>query len=479
MLSWRSFFCVSLVLCSAICADAQEHLARLRTAQQLQSPITLDDSPPKQTESKIRPVVPLIEPKPVQPARNLLTLPRPSMEEAEPKIVAADLSQPAYSLPSFIQMAIENHPTLKSAGARIKVAEYEALQAGLAPNPKLGLFADEVGNEDDPGLIGVYLQRNIIRGNKLCLSREIKNREATVREIELQQQAIRIETDVTTAYYRVLISQKKSELTRQLFESQTKAVQQSRALYEAGETPRTDLLQTELQTQKTNMLLQKNEVELQNAWRQLLVMTGADELEWQPLSGSLDPFTESVSFEEILSKIFDLSPQLRVALAEVQRVQATIHREIAATVPDYQTQLTVGKDSTTEHFFAGVQLQIPLMVCDRNQGNIAAAKSRLVEAVNNVETIKRRIRQRLTQQFEKYQSAQVRTNLYQTQLIPQARKNLELLKLGYPEEVEFLQVLSAQQSIVELTLEYLDSLNDFWASRLRMEGLLLEESLEK
>ena len=99
----------------------------LRTAQQLQSPITLDDSPPKQTESKIRPVVPLIEPKliqpePVQPARNLLTLPRPSMEEAEPKIVAADLSQPAYSLPSFIQMAIENHPTLKSAGARIKVA---------------------------------------------------------------------------------------------------------------------------------------------------------------------------------------------------------------------------------------------------------------------------------------------------------------------------------------------------------------------
>ena len=406
----------------------------------------------------------------VQPGRVTQAEPMPAAKLAESNVSG-------YLLDQLIEQAMFNHPAIGAATARIDAAQQEALQAGLYPNPQLGLIADEVGNDDDPGLIGVYLQRNIIRGQKLQWSREVKNREVRVLENQLQAAAIRIETDVRSAFYRVVIAQKKLKLTRQLFESQKQALEQAKKLFEAGETPKTDLLQTELQAQQTNVLIGQTEVELQNAWRKLTVVVGNTNLPYAELKGSLDEVVETIQFDTMLARIIELSPELKSAHAEVDRVKATIQRAIAETVPNYQTQVRVGKDSSSEHFFAGVQLQVPLMICDRNQGNIAAAKSRLVEANNEVERIKRQLAQRLTDQFQVYQAAAVKTELYHSRLLPQARRNLELLTSGYPEEVEFLQVLSAQQTIVQFTLEYLDSLNNLWASRLSIEGLLLDESL--
>ena len=75
----------------------------------------------------------------------------------------------------FELLAIENHPTLNASAARVLTARYEALQAGLHPNPRLGLFVDEAGNDGDLGLWGAFLQRTHVRGNKLALGQAIKN----------------------------------------------------------------------------------------------------------------------------------------------------------------------------------------------------------------------------------------------------------------------------------------------------------------
>ncbi|MFK7767641.1 MAG: TolC family protein [Mariniblastus sp.] len=407
-----------------------------------------------------------------------------------PKAPTAELASPPANEPFtpdttqatlefFEQKGIQNHPTLNALVAQIRATQQEGVQAGLAPNPKLGLFIDEMGNENDTGLWGAYLQRNVIRGNKLGLSREIKNREAVVIEHELGEQVLRVKTDIRTAFYQLLIAQQKYELAYQLYESQKNAIEKSKQLFEAGETPKTDLIQTELQAQKTLVLLRQSEVAIRNLWRELAVAVGQPDLEYRIITGELDPIMQPVTYEFCLSQVMSKSPELLKANAEVLRAQASTNRQVAETVPNYQTQLTLGRDAATDHFFTGVQLQIPIQVNNRNQGNIAAANFRVAEAQSNVEKIKLRLAKKLAVEFRQYESALQTSSLYASQLLPKSQDALEQLTRGYPEEVDILQILTAQQQVIDITTEFLDSLNQVWSSRIRIEGLLLDDSLNQ
>lgn len=381
------------------------------------------------------------------------------------------------SLESFEKMAIENNPTLNAAVAKILTARHEALQAGLHPNPQLGLFIDELGNDNDPGIWGGYLQGNVVRGNKLALGRRVKNREAEVLEIEFEAQVLRIKTDVRTAFYRLLIAQEKYQLAKKLYHTQQNAISKSSQLFEAGETPKTDLLQTELQAQKAMVLLSRFEVLQKNAWRELVAVAGQPGLSPQRITGSFESIAESITFDACQELILNNSPELQAAKAEVERVRSTVDQELANSIPDYQTQVSLGRDSNSNHFFTGIQLQIPLQICNRNQGNIAAAKARLVVAQNHVETIKLSLSKRLATEYQLYQSAFVKSDLYATKLLPIAQQTLDLLTTGYPEEVGFLRLVTAQQTVIDITIEYLDALDELWSSRLKIEGLLLDDSL--
>lgn len=396
-------------------------------------------------------------------------------------VIEVTESPPVYgtTLQVLEQMAFENHPTLNAALAKILTARHQALQAGLRPNPVLGLFIDEAGNENDPGLWGAYIQRQHIRGNKLALGREIKNREANVLEAKFETQVIKLKTDVRTAYYKLLIAKEKQILTTQLYRAQQDAITNSGELFEAGETPRTDLLQTELQAQKTLILLSQSELARENAWRELAAIIGNPQLPFRDIDGDLNPITEQISFEECLCYILENSPELRTAELESSRVRATIDQELANTIPNYQTQLTVGRDSISNHFYTGIQFQIPLQINNNNQGNIEAAKTKLIAAQNEMERVKLDLTKRLSTEYQQYQSALAKSEMFTTKLLPKAKETLDLLSNGYPDDVSFLQLLIAQQTVIEITLEYLDTLSLVWQSRLKIEGLLLDDSLSK
>ncbi|MDB4399663.1 TolC family protein [bacterium] len=378
---------------------------------------------------------------------------------------------------SFVNYALANHPALAASTAKIQATQYEALQAGLAPNPKLGLYIDELGNENDPGLWGAYIQRNVIRGNKRAIAREVKNREVNVREIKNEALILSITTEVKRAFYRVLIAQEKLDLATQLYTAQQQAVSQSRQLFDSGETPKTDLLQTELQAQRVRVMVGEADVIHKNSWRKLSASIGSPALKQRSVTGSFEPIAQPLSFEFWQQKILEFSPELLAAEADVERVRTTIDREIAQSIPDYQTQFSLGRDSNSNHFFTGFQLQVPLQICDRNQGNIAAAKSNLVAAQNRVRQIELRLTKQLAIEFQQYELSLVKINLYQSELLPNAEKTLDLIKLGYPEEVSFLKLITAQQTLIDLTIDYLNSIEELWKSRLKIEGLLQDNSL--
>jgi cobalt-zinc-cadmium efflux system outer membrane protein len=84
------------------------------------------------------------------------------------------------------------------------------------------------------------------------------------------------------------------------------------------------------------------------------------------------------------------------------------------------------------------------------------------------------IEQRLAGAMRDYTTARQRAERYFGQILPVARESLDLMNSGYREgELEYLSVLSAQQTYAEKNLAYLQDLETAWKKWAEIEGLLV------
>ena len=382
-------------------------------------------------------------------------------------------------LSDFIEHALQNHPTLAAAAARIEAVGAEAVQSSLANNPIVGVFGEEIFN-DENALLGAYWSRTHINPAKLALRGNAQLSQTEVLRQKLQVQRFRILTDTRSAFYRVLIGQKQTELAQSLVDLQTRAVENAEVLFRAEETSKTELLQTQIQARQTEFKLQQSQANLAGAWRELTAIIGAPELPLTAVEGNVDVIGSPLDWDTILGELLTSSPEIAAAQADVVRARTVIARELGENIGDINTQFRVGHDTSTDDFFGGFQVGVPLRTANSNQGNIAAAKARYHAAVLEVRRVELNVQKRLAVVFRDYETSVHQTKVYTDQLLPKARETLQLVSQAYREgEVSFLQLLSSQQTLANVTTDYLNSLGQLWNTRQRIEGLLLSDSLEK
>ena len=71
------------------------------------------------------------------------------------------------SLNRATSMAISNSPQIKQVQWDIENAKGQQLQQSRLVNPTVGTIANEIGNEGQAGQYGVFIQRNIVRNNRV------------------------------------------------------------------------------------------------------------------------------------------------------------------------------------------------------------------------------------------------------------------------------------------------------------------------
>ena len=104
------------------------------------------------------------------------------------------------------RLALESHPTLRAAQARIDAARGRARQAGAWPNPVIGGSAEEVplGDTDPRGAYGVFVEQPLLLGGKLRLNRAVFDRTVERSEAELELQRQRIVSTVRPAPFMIV-----------------------------------------------------------------------------------------------------------------------------------------------------------------------------------------------------------------------------------------------------------------------------------
>jgi len=378
------------------------------------------------------------------------------------------------------QMAFGNSPAVSQASARVRALRGKWVQVGLAPNPTIGYVGGEIGNEGSAGQHGGLVRQDFITAQKLQRNRAIVAAEISRAEQQLAATQTRVRTDVRKRYYVSLLAQRRVELASELVRLSTEAVSASKSLYDAEEIPLAGLLQTEVQQQNAQVLQRTAQNGLARAWRRLSVVVGGPELSIQPLAGDVGQLPELLDWEEQLARLQSQSPEVAIAMANVERARRALSRASVEAVPNINAQLRAVYDDSTNDTFATVLLRLPVPLWNRNQGGIRQAQAEVTQALRNVERVELNLNQRLADSFRQYSDAHITATTYAADILPRAQRTFDLVQQGYTQgEVGYLDLLAAQRTYSQTNLSYLDALGMLWQSYVQIDGLLLDGSLEQ
>jgi len=378
------------------------------------------------------------------------------------------------------QLALANNPVVGQAAARVRALRGKCWQVGLKPNPTVGYLAAEIGDNGKAGQQGGFAGQEFITAGKLK-----KNRAVVCAEIETAEQVLaatrmRVRTDIRLGYYRALVAQQRVELATSLVEATGEAVKASEELLAAQEIPKAALLQTEVEQQNAEIALQTSKNQLDAAWKQMSAIAGEIELPQQPLAGDPTELPSDLSWDETLAQLTTMSPEIAAAITELSRTRRALNRARVEAVPDINTQFSVQYDNSTDNTIAGVQLGVPLPLWNRNQGGIRQARAEVSVASQNIDRVALNLKRRLAVTYQEYANAKAQVETYSGQILPRAAETFDLVRRGYAAgEVGYLELLTAQRTYAVTNLRYLDALDSLWGSWTRIDGLLLDGSLNR
>lgn len=304
-------------------------------------------------------------------------------------------AQPAETgSPGFDQvfrLAEERSPALQAAQARAQAARGGLLQAGMSPNPSLGLQ----GSHDLSVVsqVGLYYSQPIELGGKRQARIQLAEAQLALAELGLVEQKNRLRREVGLALAELALAQGLARLQGELLGIAETQLEATRKRLEAGDVAEVDLLELEAEVARRKALHAQAVGRERAAWRSLEVWLGPDQARF---AAELVPLTElsQLSLEALRARARAERPDRLQALARtrVQEMQVGLeearssgdltlkvgagHERLYVPSSSFQPSIVSVDDSA---LVANLQLEIPLSLFDTNEGNIEQARA-LVEA---------------------------------------------------------------------------------------------------
>lgn len=382
------------------------------------------------------------------------------------------------------QMALRGNPALAQATASVRAAQALRRQAGLYPNPVIGYSADEVnrGSVFNYGEHGAFVEQRLLTGGKRTVARRLADQDITLAEANASAQRYRVLNAVRSLYYQALGEQRLLEVRTELAGLARRSAQTTRELANIGQADRPDLLAVEIEAQRIELALVQARNALDRTWRQLSAVTGNPNLRSVALQGNIEELPK-LDFESSLARIYEESPELRMAQVGVTRSDLAIQQARTAVIPDimarggfHYNRERLETNGRPVGWQGSAEIGVEIPIFNRNQGNVAAARAEAERSSSAVERTRLELRSRLASVFREYQDALAAIERYRKEMIPSAQRAYELYLTNFRQmAAAYPQVILTQRNLFQLQEDYVMTLINAWQRAVEMQGLLLTE----
>lgn len=397
--------------------------------------------------------------------------------------IALSASEPAVTVPEQLTMAnamalaLKKNPSLSAFSAEVRARDAAALQAGLLPNPELGVEVENFGGKDalagvDGAETTIAFSQLVELGGKRENRQMVASLDKTLAEWDYQSKKLDVLAATAKAFVEVLIAQEQVVLNNELLKL---AEQTSTAVSEKVDSGKVSpveksRVQVELATARTEASRAVRELEA--ARRRLAGFWGAERANFPRAVGQLDDIS-ALPDEESLKAFLNSNPDLARWVAEIERSEAALQLARSEAVPDLTLSAGVRNFQETDDnaFVIGVSIPIPFF--NRNQGGVSEAQARIDKAQSEQRATKVGLATDLSDTWQKLSSAYTEAIGLRNEILPNAQTTYESTELGYREgKLDFLQMLDAQRTLFTVKRQYLLSLGAYHLASTDMERLV-------
>ena len=396
----------------------------------------------------------------------------------------------AFSAPSYAQqrevnisyfrdLALTRSPVVSIGQQRVEAAKGRQVQAGLYPNTRVGYHANEIGMHGSDGAHGVFLQQRFITGGKRELDVQIAEQAVFSEQFFLEASKLRVLTDVDNAFGNLLIAQQKVDVLSTLVNVNRTTFDATKRLVEAGQSGKHVEWQASIELSQAEVARDQAIQEHQYAWRDLMFVCGQPNIKLVRVSGDVAKVVNGGSFQAVVESIINKSPQVAMAQQRIQQATLNVRRQKLETVPNIDAMVSLRNHSLTGDNITNIQVGIPVPLFDKNQGNIRAAEAEEAMRRAELRRLKLSLRQRAASVYRDFETARIAESRYREEILGSATKNLNLITKGYQDgQVDFLSMLTAQRTLLNVQLTYLRSSRKLHNAVTKLNGHLLFDSLK-
>ena len=346
------------------------------------------------------------------------------------------------------------------------------------PNTRVGYHANEIGMHGSDGAHGVFLQQRFITGGKRELDVQIAEQAVFSEQFFLEASKLRVLTDVDNAFGNLLIAQQKVDVLSTLVNVNRTTFDATKRLVEAGQSGKHVEWQASIELSQAEVARDQAIQEHQYAWRDLMFVCGQPNIKLVRVSGDVAKVVNGGSFQAVVESIINKSPQVAMAQQRIQQATLNVRRQKLETIPNIDAMVSLRNHSLTGDNITNIQVGIPVPLFDKNQGNIRTAEAEEAMRLAELRRLKLSLRQRAASVYRDFETARIAESRYREEILGSATKNLNLITKGYQDgQVDFLSMLTAQRTLLNVQLTYLRSSRKLHNAVTKLNGHLLFDSL--
>ncbi|MHC4872686.1 MAG: TolC family protein [Planctomycetota bacterium] len=382
------------------------------------------------------------------------------------------------NLRKALSLALMNSPELGKNYWEIRVAEARKLQSSLLPNPELDVEVEGVSGTA-PGMSGVSSAETTLAigqlielGGKRGKRKRVATIEHGLSAWDFESKRLDILTKTTQDFIDLLAAQKKLEFAKDMLSLAEKSFFAAKKRVDVGKV-------LPIEGRKSRVFLIGRKIEFRRAASNLTAVRVRLASNWGDSSSgvfSADGILEKVhsipSYKLILTYL-NQNPDIGRWATELNHRKAALSLEKSKRIPDIELSGGVKHENETKDRSYVFGLSLPLPLFDRNQGSIDEAKHELKLAEIEEHAVTIAAKQQLSEIYQSLQATYMDIDVLNRDVIPRAKDSLNAAQVGYTQgKFDYLEVLDAQRTVVEIQEQYIDSLVDYHKSVVDMERLI-------
>jgi outer membrane protein, heavy metal efflux system len=362
------------------------------------------------------------------------------------------------------------NPRLGEALAEINVFRGRAHQALLYPNPTLSGGAMQLGGRDSQYYGQV--SQELVTKHKLNLDASAACREVYQAELRFLRTRYELLTAVRRDYYTVLALQRRVIVLDRLIALSSDLAKAGDQLEKAGEGTRGDTLLFEIELEKAEVNRANAAAELRAARRQLATDLGLhDDPELVVTGNLLEEPTSVLAIVEAAGYV-PRNANVQIAEQEVDRSRFLLQRAEAQPFPNVTVNAGYMRQVVSPFNMAILQVEIPVPVWNKNQGNICAAQAAVARSQQAVARTQLDIARELADAIGRFQQSQQQVERYRDRIVPKAKEGVEIVRGGIAGgQLELVRLLQAQRALIDSSLMYLTALEARWKAAADIAGM--------